>query len=271
MKARYLLVVSFVMIMVSCHKDPVVPMDPPTNAPAVKLKDMNVRSLPSPYYHFDYTDSGNIARAGFSGGLAVYDISYAGKDILKMENKAGNRDRLQYGYANGELSAIQIINENGTLYRQCILTYAASHQLQRLEWEVRDGNGFAPDQTMQFSYYPDGNLKELVNQFHPVGPQTASTSTDRFENYDDKVNADGFSLLQVDQNHHLILLPASGLQRNNPRRNIRTGDGINYQVNYTYTYDAAGRPLVKTGDLLLTNGSDNGKHIETHTDFSYYD
>jgi hypothetical protein len=273
MKPGYLLAVSFAITLVSCYKNPVVRPHPPTNPPLVKLKDMNIRSLPSPYYHFDYTDSGNIARVSFSGGLAVYDVSYVGNDILKMENKGGNRDKLLYGYANGQLSAIQIINDKGIDYRQCFLTYTASHQLQKLEWEVLDGNnGFAPDQTMQFSYYPDGNVKELINQFHPVGPQTASTTTDRFENYDDKVNADGFSLLQVDQSHHLILLPTSAnLQRNNPRRNIRTGDGINLQVDYTYTYDPAGRPLTKTGDLQLTNGSDKGKHIATLTEYSYND
>jgi len=58
---------------------------------------------------------------------------------------------------------------------------------------------------------------------------------------------------------------------NNARRNVRTGDGLNYETDYTYTYDAKGRPLVKTGDLKLTNGASRGQHVELLTTFSYYD
>jgi hypothetical protein len=41
------------------------------------------------------------------------------------------------------------------------------------------------------------------------------------------------------------------LQINNPGKEIRTGDGINYQVNYTYNEKNA--PLTKKGDGILTN------------------
>jgi hypothetical protein len=131
---------------------------------------------------------------------------------------------------------------------------------------------FAIEETVQFSYYPDGNVEELIYQSYPVGPQTAATYTEKFENYDDKLNADGFSLLHINTNVlHLILLPSVRVQLNNAHRVTHTGDGLNYQVDYTYTYDAKRRPLAKSGDLLITNGSDAGKHVSLMTTFSYYD
>jgi hypothetical protein len=143
--------------------------------------------------------------------------------------------------------------------------------LQSVEWEVKIDAGFAPEQALQFAYYPDGNLKELVHHFYTVGPQTESTFTDNFENYDSKLNVDAFSLLHPDLTHRFYLLPGLKIQLNNPRREIRTGDGVNYEVNYTYTYDAAGRPTVKKGDFLWTKGPDTGKHVGIQSTFSYYD
>ncbi len=274
MKTKHLLLVTLVIILLSCHKEPMNHPDPPPGKAApVKLKDINIRYLPSPYYHFEYNDTGNITLANFSSGLRNYNVSYSGKNIVSMENTIdpNNKVRLEYEYSNGDLLVVRVKNNNGVTIRHCIFSYSASHQLQQLDWDVSDGNiGFFFEQRLMFSYYPDGNLMEIITHNYPVGSQTEATYTDRFENYDDKVNVDGFSLLHTNP-HELILVPATKLQMNNPRRNIRTGDGINYEIEYTYTYDAKGRPLLKTGDVKFTNGTSSGQHFESQATFSYYD
>lgn len=263
----------FFVVSISCHKGSTPKPNPPSGGSTIRLKDINWPHLPSPFYHFEYNDSGYITLASFSSGLGIYDVTYAGEKILKMEDKTlPNHDILQYEYAGDELVSIKIINKNGVNYRRAFFSYTPSHQLQTLDWEVKDGNvGFAQEQTMQFSYYPDGNLKELANHRYAVGSQIESRYTDRFENYDNKVNVDAFSLLHQDQNHHLYLVPGIKIQLNNPRRNVRTGDGVTYEIDYSYTYDASGRPLARTGDLLWTSGDDSGKHFQVQTTFSYYD
>jgi hypothetical protein len=62
------------------------------------------------------------------------------------------------------------------------------------------------------------------------------------------------------------------LQKNNPRRETRTGDGLTYVVDYTYAYDDAQRPLTTRGDLLITGGTgeDIGRRIQIGSAYTYY-
>ena len=124
---------------------------------------------------------------------------------------------------------------------------------------------------MSLSYYPNGNLLEIT-EYRPAidGLQTEATTVDRFEQYDDKINVDGFSLIHDDFFDHLVLLPGVQLQTGNPAKQTRTGDGTNFTVTYSYLYDDKNRPLTKTGDLTLLNGADAGRRIQTSTVFSYY-
>ena len=70
--------------------------------------------------------------------------------------------------------------------------------------------------------------------------------------------------------YNLLLLPGVRLQRGNPARVTRTGDGVNFIVDYSYTYDDGKRPLAKSGDLTITNGADAGRTFQLRTEFSYY-
>ena len=98
-----------------------------------------------------------------------------------------------------------------------------------------------------------------------------TTTVDRFERYDDKINVDGFSLLHEEFFDHKVLLPGVQLQKGNPARQTHTGDGVNYAVDYIYTYDDLNRPLTKAGALTFSNGPDAGKTFATRSIFSYYD
>ena len=290
MKTKCLLMIILLTAIVACRKTytnqpgsgPVNPPPPPPPPPSVifdtssvRLKDLTARNLPSPYYHFAYNDSGYITDAVFASGLRIYGIEYEKKRILRMFNNTfANKDVIEYKYVNGELIAIEVSDQAGFLIRKCFVTFSAEHKLQKLEWQVMGGLVLIPEQTFELQYYADGNLETLTTRTLAVGPQLEGTSIDKFENYDNKKNVDGFTLLHPSQMQHLVLLPSSGMQLNNPRRQIHTGSGANtlmYTINYNYIYDAAGRPLVKTGDLLFTGGANNGQHFETQETFSYYD
>ena len=271
MKATHLLLLILITLMISCHKEPSNQPTPPETT-SLKLKDLNARNLPSPFYHFEYDDSGKIKLAEYSSGLRIYNVSYNGSHIESMENIADlSHIRLEYVYSNGDLLAVKVKDKDGVTLAHCIFTFSSSHQLQQMDWDIADGNvGFYFEQTMTFTYYPDGNVMEIVTHNYPVGSQAGATYTDSFENYDDHANADGFALLHTTP-HELVLIPGLKIQINNPRRNIHTGDGINFETDYSYTYDGKGRPTVKTGDVKFTNGPNAGQHVEIQSTFSYYD
>ena len=186
-----------------------------------------------------------------------------------METATG--PQLEYVYDNDKLIAVKVKDQNGVVIRHCILSYNSSGQLVQVDWDIADGNvGFYLEQTIKFSYYPNGNVMEMITHDYPVGSQTETTYADKFENYDSHPNADGFALWHTNP-HELVLIPQTKIQLNNPQRNIHTGDGINYDVQYSYTYDAKGRPIIKTGDLEITNGTNAGQHVQIQYTFSYYD
>lgn len=191
---RHPLIAFFIFAALSCHKDPAPTPKPdhPADIAAVRLKDINEPHLPSPFYHFEYNDSGYITNASFSSGLGNYDLVYANKRLFQMKmNILPNKDILQYSYLNDDVATIDITDKNGVNYRRAHLSYTPSHQLKQLDWEIKVTDaGFVPEQTLKLSYNPDGNLRELITNYHAVGSQTEALFTDEFENYDDKVNVD---------------------------------------------------------------------------------
>jgi hypothetical protein len=275
MKAKCLVVVVILSALFSCHKEKDRSPDNPPSFVALKLKDINIRSLPSPYYHFEYKDDKQISSFNFSSGLMIYEMTYTGDDLTRMRNTTfgGNRDSVQYNYTNGKLISIHVTTDAGELYRKASFTYYADGRLQKLEWELRLANEpFAKEQSFTFTYYPDGNVKEITQHYFPVGPQPDVTFVDKYENYDNKKNVDGFSLVHTSQFKHPVLMPGITLQVNNAGRVVRTGDAaVTYEINYTYTYDNTGRPLVKTGDFVFTSGQNTGHHTELQTTYAYYD
>ena len=258
-------------IAIACHKESSNQPAPPGTT-SLKLKDINARNLPPPSIILNMMTAEKLRLCDYSSGLRTYDVDYNGNHIESMENIADlSHCRLEYEYSNGDLLAVRVKDKDGVTLRHCIFSFSSSHQLQQMDWDVADGNvGFYLEQTLTFSYYADGNVMDIVTHNYPVGPQAEATYTDRFENYDDHANADGFTLLHT-TGHELVLIPGLKFQVNNPRRNIHTGDGINFEINYSYTYDSKGRPTVKTGDVNFTNGANTGQHFESQSTFSYYD
>jgi hypothetical protein len=173
---RQLLTVTIVIatITIACHKDPINQPEPPVAGTGLKVKDITEKNLPSPYYHFEYNDTGNITIAGFQAGLRTYDVEYNGKNIESMENTVDpiNKVRLDYEYRNGDLFVVRVKDKNGVTFRHCIFSFSPSHQLLQMDWDVAEGTvGFLLEQTLTFSYYPDGNVMQIVTHNYPIGPK----------------------------------------------------------------------------------------------------
>jgi hypothetical protein len=258
--------------LAACSGADRAPTSPTPPAPSVFLKDVVELRLPSPYYHFTYDPSGRVATASFAGGIRAYGVAYDGDRIAELRNDAvGNRDRLAYAYDDaGRVGTVSYVDETGAVFARVRLAYADG-RLAGLERERLLDGAFAVERSMAFSYYPDGNLLEIADR-HPAiaGRQDETNAVLHFDGYDDGINVDAFELIHDEFFDHLVLLPAVQLQKGNPARVTRTGDGVNYVEELAYTYDAAKRPREKNGVLTYTNGPDAGRQFATQSLFTYY-
>lgn len=249
----------------------VVPVPVPgSGEPPVLLKEINIPSLPAPFYHFEYDATGKVSFVSYASELTRYDVVYDGGRISELRNNIlVNKDRLGYHYdAAGRVDHVTYSDSLGVVYVRIALAYDGP-RLVHLERERSGSNGFTIDKTMTFSYYADGNLLEITDHQIPIGSDEV-TFVDRFEQYDDKTNVDGFSLIHNEFFDHFVFLPGVRLQKGNPARQIRTGSGRNFTVAYTYSYDAEGRPLSKTGAVTFVTGPNVGRLFHTNSVFSYY-
>ena len=250
--------------------DPSPPEPPPV--PAVRLKDIVIPRLPSPYYHFTYDAAGRVDSVSFASELTRYQVAYDASGRIKelRNNILVNHDRIVYAYdATGHVVGVRYVDSNGVTYTIVIYTFDGD-KLTGVERSRKVEGGFIIDKTMTLTYDADGNLFELTEHRPAIqGVQDDATYVDRFEQYDRGLNVDGFELLHDDFFDHFVLLPGVQLQKNNPRRQTRTGDGQNFTVDYTYTYDGD-RPTIKSGALTYTNGADAGRRFETRSEYSYY-
>jgi hypothetical protein len=273
MNKKYLLLLMMCAVMVSCKKNKYIdPPPPPVDpVPTVLLKDIVIPNLPSPYYHFEYNSAGKPTLASFASGFAVYNIIYSGGRISEMQNIAINNDRLQYFYDNsGRAILINYVNAGGVVHKRVHLSYDGQ-MLIKTERELKIGTDFVADKTMTMSYQADGNLQEIAYHLPAIdGLQPESNFTDRFEEYDNKLNTYGFSLLHNDFFDQLILLPGVELQKNNPGKEIRGGDVVHYEVDYAYTYNEKNAPLTQVGAGIILTGPDAGQSFQTNSVFSYY-
>jgi len=257
------------LIMASCKKDLV---SPPAPVKKILLKDIIVPGLPSPYYHFEYRVDSTISNVSFASGFTMYDVFYSGNSISEMRNNIiVNHDTLRYVYDNlNNVVMIKFFNDSGVLYRHVLFNYDGQ-RIKSIYWDHKEGTaGFIIDRTLTLAFFPDGNVKEIKEHRPAINGQTETEFTTRYDQYDDKINVDDFSLLLDGFHDHLFLLSGVHIQKNNPLKEVRTGDGVNYTVDYTYTYNNDGAPLTKNGELLFTNGGQSGQRFQTSTLYSYY-
>lgn len=272
MKHRRSFALLAALTLAACGRDR-APTDvgPPPPVP-VPLRDVVVSRLPSPYYHFEYDSAGRVAFASFASEFRRYYVTYDHGRIAELhDSTAGGRDHIVYAYdASGRVGTVRYVDPSGHVYTRVRLSYEGP-RLVGLERERLIAGAFVVDKQLSLSYYPDGNLLELVDHRPAIdGLQPATTTIDRFEQYDDGANVDAFDLLHGDFFDHLVLLPGVRLQLGNPHRQVRTGDADNFEVVSTYDYDDRHRPRARIGTLTFTTGPSAGRVFPLRSDFTYY-
>ena len=274
MKRFAFFLLSLCLLFTACKKNR---GDIPTSPPAGKLpplKTVVYQSLPSPYYHFEYDANGKVNKAAFASGAFTYNLFYHNNQVKEMKSiLASTKISTTYQYDNaGRISLVKMSSEDGSqVFKRAFLSYDNQNRLTEIEWELNTAAGFALQRTLSFLYNTDGNLREKKDHRHFIeGKQQEATYLDRFEQYDNKVNVDDFSLLH-ESSEHLVLFPGVQLQHGNPLKLIRTGDGTNYEITYTYSYNANKQPLQRIGSMLITNGPQSGQTFQLTAGYSYYD
>lgn len=273
MRRIFLYAVAITLSLQACKKDnkPAPgPVDP--GQTTLLLKDIAYSSLPSPYYHFEYNAAGQFTKTSFADEQAVYSVSYNNNFISEIQKTNGtNKDRLVYTYDNGKPILIKYIDINGVTFERCFITYYPDGKLATMDWEFKFNNvGYVLITEMGFTYYADNNVKDITTHLPAVeGFQNEASFTDHYENYDTNKNADGFALHQR-SNDRLILLPGIKLQMNNPGKVTRTGTPVDYEINYTYTYNDKKYPVSSSGLLKINSGANAGQTFNLSTQYSYY-
>jgi hypothetical protein len=275
MKKQLQLLFLLSILFVACRKGndtnpPIVPPPPPP-APSFFLKEIQINSLPSPYYHFEYNSTGQVIFASFASGFDVYQVSYNNGRISQMTNSGvANFDTLKYAYDNiGRINMVTYVSFLGNARARVILTYDGQ-KLMVLTRQLKINSDFVTDKTMSFSYYPDGNVSEILQHRFAVAGQSDVIYSDKFEQYDNKINTDGFSLVHDDFFDNLILLPGIQFQKNNPGKITHTGDGDNFRFVSSYTYNDKNLPVTRTDEITILNGANAGQVFQSGATYSYY-
>lgn len=264
------------MLFVSCKKHeirPTLPEPPFTSAKHILLKDIIIPNVPSPQYHFEYNTDSLVTRAEFESEYTRYDVLYSAGRISEMRNNIIiNHDTLRYSYdSEGKVTLIKFIDDANTVYRHAIFTYTGN-LIKEIRWDHKQSDGsFFTDRTLTFSFYADGNVKTITEHRPPLPGVEDYVSISTFEQYDDRVNVDDFSLVHDGVHDHLFLLQGFRIQKNNPRKETLSVNGVDFvAVDYTYTYNNDNTPSDKAGSLLYLSGQYGGQRFQTNTFYTYY-
>src|SRR5262249_33829684 len=127
----------------ACKKDhPNYPHQPPTEpeTKAGKLKEIVVERLPSPFYHFEYTDKGVPTEISFASGLYIYRTSFSNGKLARMTN-AFNGNALVYNYNGKQVDFIRDIRPSGLVLWNYSFEYNNKNQLTEVRWYKMDNTG----------------------------------------------------------------------------------------------------------------------------------
>jgi hypothetical protein len=266
--------IAFVTTIVSCKKEHVADhpaSDPPAQTRKILLKDILIPRLPSPYYHFEYGADSLVSKANFASGYFMYDVLYNNGRIGEMRNNIlVNHDTLRYVYDNtGKVSMVNFIDQHNVLKRHVTFNYDGAN-VSKIMWDHQVNDQFMTDRTLTFTYHADGNLRDMTDYRPAARGIDEINFTTHFDDYDDKVNVDDFTLIHDGIHDHLLVLPGLHLQHNNARKQWVTGITDQYTVTYNFTYNPDDTPVLKSGELVFNSGSLSGRKFNVSTSYTYY-
>lgn len=273
MNSKFQQVLFFALILIgfSCKKNPPVIPDPVEEPQAFRLKELSYQGLPSPYYQFSYAANGQLQGFSWKGGARVFALTYTNNRIIKIERTdPGSKISVDYQYTGTRLASLSYRNAAGEIYKRAFLAYLPTGQLGEIEWEIKTDAGYVTQCILTYEYHPDGNLKQREELMTDIpGVQQGHLFVDAFSDYDETVNTDAFVWLQPEDE---IPAPMPGivLQLNNPRKLVRSGNGVNYTMDFVFHFGPGKIPLYRLGKGLFLTGTSAGQTFENNSNFSYY-
>ena len=266
-----LIMILFVMIT-SCHKKYDVPQvpDTPSDARNILLKNVNIERLPSPYFTFQYDNSGFITDIDFASGFISWKVQYKNNRVIRMIDKFG--DSLNYSYDKNQVSSIHHVKSlNGDTTWNYEFTYFNSELLKEIRWWAfpAGGSDSVLSRKVSFQYNDDNNLVEYDDFGLDNDSNLVVVARVKFTGYDNGKNVDDFYLVK-NFLEDFLFLPQVKLQRNNPAILTYEGTNEDYTFEYKYNYNGDNVPIEKNANVSITRGPNSGQKFTSRSQYTYY-
>ena len=234
-----------------------------TDAQKIRLREVTIQGLPSPYLQFTYNSNQFITGINHQSMFFRYDVTYKNGRVHKLINKTvGEHDTLQYYYNGHLVNQIDWIAEGTGKREEINLLYDSKNRLVEMVWKNTIHNRIV--KKMLFVYNQQNNMTNC-DIFYELGNGLAKTNTYHFDSFDTNENLTSNYLLNE---YHFLFLPGIRLQQNNPLHATLTG--IENDFEFTYSYSYIGKlPVEKRTTMKQTRGSDAGMIRNGITGYSY--
>ena len=254
-----------IIALSSCKKDMVTDNQDVTDAQKIKLKEVTVQGLPSPYFQYKYDANDFITEINLESGFYQYRIEYRNGRISKMiNNTVVNKDTLIYYYTDNNVTRIDLIQPGIGKTEEVMLNYDVNNRLIETAWKKTGAAGLF--KRMLF-YYNGQNIMWRCEVFYDLGTTgLEKINTYDFEEFDDKFNPQSNYLLKES---HYLYLPQVCLQKNNPLKAKLTGIINDFEFVNSYQYSDT-LPIMKTSLMKQTRGSGAGMTSTGITTYTYY-
>lgn len=255
---------SGLFVLTGCQKNTASNFPVITDAQAIRLKEVTIRGLPSPYLRLKYDAQNFITEIGYESGTYLYIPAYKNGRLHKMVNTAfAEHDTLYYYYSGDQVSRIDWVAVGNGKREETFFSYDNRGRLTTAAWKKVNQLDFYKRQL--FFYNQQDNMVRC-DIFYDLGTGLEKTNMYLFDQFDDKENLTSNELLKE---YHLLFLPQVRLQKNNPLSAHSFGLENDFNLQYSYQYNR-NLPVSKTTLMTQTRGSGAGNSIVGETSYSYY-
>ena len=257
--------VAMVIALSSCKKDKVTGNQQVTDAQKIKLKEVTVQGLPSPYFQYKYDANNFVTELNQEAGFYQYRIEYKNGRISKMiNNTVVNKDTLIYHYTGNNVTRIDLQQPGLGKTEEVILYYDIENKLIETAWKK---TGSAEVFKRMLFDYNEQNVMWRCEVYYDLGTVgLEKTNTYDFEQFDDKFNPQSNYLLKES---HYLYLPQVRLHKNNPLKVKLSGIINDFEFDNAYQYSDT-LPVIKTSVMKQTRGDGSGMTRTGITRYTYY-
>ncbi|PWU00317.1 MAG: hypothetical protein C5B52_09120 [Bacteroidetes bacterium] len=270
MKNNTITVLALFIAISSCHKKYDTPEPSITDASNVLLKDVNIERLPSPYFTFQYDNSGFVTHVDFASKMIGWRVQYENNRVIRMVDSNG--DSLNYSYDKNQVISIRHTKAaSGEKTWHYEFIYYNSELLKEIKyWSFANGSTDSVlSRKVDLQYSPDNNLTEYDDFNVDANGSLSLVARVKFTGYDNGKNVDDFYLLK-NFFEDFLYLPQIKLQRNNPALQMYEGAVEDFTFEYKYSYNGDNIPVEKNANVSITRGPNTGQKFTSRSQYTYY-